>query len=351
MALRYPETPVDALSYFSSRAPLPSIRNTRQWNRVAPEIRAASFFSATVEDHRFLDRSKGLIEDFLSNSRDEGGRLKVGSRSQFITQMREFMQAEGMDNDQNYNSITNTYGGTRLALIFDTNIRQAYGYAHYTQGMDPLILDMYPASRFIRLEDPMEPRPRHVAGEGDVRLKTDIAYWADWQNAYDIGGFGVPWAPFGFNSLMDVEDVPRAEAEGLGLLYPGQPAAGPESQAIAGMSPEEELQASTKSMDPAIRKKLDEALKGYDDRNISEEKLVAEQADRDREDLIYGQMDSINAMPMPDQDMVEDLEDELRNIARRRRERGTSGMFRFKRAAGSIFRFVGDWLWRKLISF
>ena len=347
MPLRYPDTAVNALSYFSSRAPVPSLRDTNAWSRVAPEIRAASFFSAKVEDARFLDRSKSLIENFLAGARNADGSVKTGSKSQFVDQMRAFMEQEGMATDQPYNSITNIYGGTRLGLIFDTNIRQAYGYAHYSQGMDPLILDTWPASRFIRMEDPVEPRPRHVAGEGDVRLKTDVAYWADWQNGYDIGGFGVPYAPFGFNSLMDVEDVSRAEAQRLGLIAPGEPAADAVSERIRKESPEVALQASTKTMDPSIKRELEKQLKQYDDRKIDEDRLVAEQADRDREEMLYRQMDAANAMPNADPSITAAMEDELRRIAQQRQARGTGAMFRVKRAAGGILKFLGDWLFKR----
>ncbi len=54
-----------------------------------------------------------------------------------------------------------------------------------------------------------------------MRLKTDTAYWADYQNAEEIGGFGVPWPPFGFNSGMSMEDVSREEAAKLGLPVAG----------------------------------------------------------------------------------------------------------------------------------
>jgi hypothetical protein len=53
-----------------------------------------------------------------------------------------------------------------------------------------------------------------------VRLKTDLDFWTA-MNSPEIGGFGVPWGPWGFNSGMDVEDVDREEAEQLGLLAPG----------------------------------------------------------------------------------------------------------------------------------
>lgn len=42
------------------------------------------------------------------------------------------------------------------------------------------------------------------------------------QNAADIGGFEVPWGPWGFNSYMFSEPVSRAEAEALKVIRKGQ---------------------------------------------------------------------------------------------------------------------------------
>ena len=54
-----------------------------------------------------------------------------------------------------------------------------------------------------------------------MRLKTDYQFWAQEMNAKSLGGFEVPWPPYGFNSYMEQEDVSRAEAERLGLLKKG----------------------------------------------------------------------------------------------------------------------------------
>lgn len=348
MPLRSPEPPRDALAAFSARAPVPSVRNTNDWNRVAPEIRAGAFFSAKVEDARFLDRAKALIEDHLKGARDADGQIKVGGKAQFVEKMQAFMVQEGMVRPGEFGDprdITNIAGSERLRLIFDTNARQAFGYAHRSQGMAPLILDAWPAQEFVRLEDPEEPRPRHVAGEGDIRLKTDVAYWADHQNGFDIGGFGVPYAPFGFNSLMDTEDVDRATAESLGLIAPGQPAFSTESENQRRESPEATLQASTKTMDPAIRRKLYDELRKQDDRQLDQEALEQESADRGQEALLYAQMDALNTTGASPR-QLDQIDRELAEIDRRREARDTGYIFRIRRAAGGLLRFLGDKLFR-----
>jgi hypothetical protein len=113
--------------------------------------------------------------------------------------------------------------------------------------MSPAVLDAFPAARFTRLPGSREKRPRHRDSEGDVRLKTDTAYWADWQNDPAIGGFGVPWSPFGFNSNMTTRDVSRKTAERLKLIRKGQRVTPPEPSHVT-----DDVQADLTDVDPAI---------------------------------------------------------------------------------------------------
>lgn len=98
-----------------------------------------------------------------------------------------------------------------------------------------------------------EPRPRHQENLGEVLLKTDPR-WAEFHNARDIGGFGVPWGPYGFGSGVTQEDVSRREAEDLGLDVAS---VGPKPAKIT-----DGTKASTKKMDPDIKAKLLEELRG-----------------------------------------------------------------------------------------
>lgn len=201
-----------------------------KWATMAPDVKERAFFSANVENARFLQRARDMIADFLSKTVEEATtpdgekttRLRVGGRAQFVKEMWEFMVKEGMIASEELQGpmvqdIRDIKTASRLRLIFDTQTRMAYGYGGYVQGMEPAVLEAFPAARFIREFDVMTPRDRHFAGLGDVRMKTDTAYWADWQNDPEIGGFGVPYPPFGYNSGMGMEDVSREEAIQLGL--------------------------------------------------------------------------------------------------------------------------------------
>lgn len=176
--------------------------------------------------------------------------------------MRRFMIEEGMAKpeefkDVNQGDVTDIRSMSRLRLIFDTNVRQAYGYGKWKQGMKPAVRRAFPAARFVRVRDVMAPRPRHADHLGEVRLKTDRAWWADYQNDPQIGGFGVPWEPYGFHSGMGQEDVSREEAERLGLRFDTREE---EMESQPGLN--DGLSTSTKGMDPELKRRLIEELEG-----------------------------------------------------------------------------------------
>jgi len=152
------------------------------------------------------------------------------------------------------NDITDIRSENRLRLIYDTNIRQAYGYGQWKQGQTPAILRRFPAQRFVRDRQVFMERPRHAESEGEVRLKSDTAYWSDYQNDPKIGGFGVPWAPFGFRSGMGLRDVTREEAIALGIKVE---AIKPDTTQNLNSN----LSSSVKKMDPELKNKLVKELR------------------------------------------------------------------------------------------
>ena len=239
--------------------------NSEQWAAVPDAIRERAFFSATIENARFLQSARNFIRDFQKGAveklPDGNTVLKAGGRSEFIKQMQEFCTANGMgdilppdigrEERGLIPRIKDIKSSSRLKLIFDTNVRAANGYGWWKQGNDSAILDAFPAQRFIRGHDVAVPRPLHAANEGKVRRKDDLAFWLK-MNAPDIGGFNVPWPPFGFNSGMDVEDVPREVAEQLGLIQKGEQIRNPD----IGFN--SNIQASLRGLDPDMKKKLQE---------------------------------------------------------------------------------------------
>ncbi|MBN8247760.1 MAG: hypothetical protein J0L84_09995 [Verrucomicrobia bacterium] len=213
-------------------------------------------FSAHVESVKFLQRVKDTIGDFVGATREqivqEDGTvveaLKMGNRAQFVDRMRELAVAEGMGplEPEDAGTVRDITSEQRLGLIFDVQTQAATRFGDWKQGLDPDVLDEFPAQRFIREVGVEAPRKSHEANEGEVRLKTDLEFWLA-MNSPEIGGFGVPWGPWGFNSGMGVEDVDRGEAEALGLLEPGQKVETPEARF------NEHLKASVTNLDPEMQ--------------------------------------------------------------------------------------------------
>ncbi|WP_146019636.1 hypothetical protein [Akkermansia sp.] len=217
-----------------------------------------------------------LIKDYLSGEKEilPNGEtaIKVGSAADFSNQALQWLQTEGLvspdaEGPKYHNDIKNIGALARLKLIFKTNVRQNIGAAQWEASMKPANLKAWPAFRFIRIPGAKTKRLVHVINEDAVRLKTDFTFWADEMNAASLGGFEVPWPPFGFNSYMDQEPVSRAECERLGLLKPGEPLKRPRGAERFGIDLIERYgygkKASTAKLPEALKTKL---KKVYEDR-------------------------------------------------------------------------------------
>jgi hypothetical protein len=257
----------DAIRFLLEKDPNPQEWDAGDWGIEKPAVRVRSFFSSRVESARFLDRAQGLIFDYLTKVRDDlpnGERaLRVGGREDFVMLMRSFMIEEGMAKPDEFQGVNQAdlqdiRSVSRLRLIFDTNVRQAYGFGQWKQGMKPAVRRAFPAARFVRDRGVLEPRPRHAAHAGEVRLKTDLDWWARYQNDPKIGGFGVPWGPYGFYSGMGQEDVSKAEAQRLGLKV--EPSPEEDAKPLPGLN--DALAASVRKMDPDVKAKLLAELRG-----------------------------------------------------------------------------------------
>lgn len=265
-----PRTFKEAIEFILGKLSIPTDEWDRSiWEGEEQEVALRAFFSSRVENARFLDRAQAFIFDTLANTTEkvtgpdgvERIALRGGDRGTFVRRMREFMIKEGMVSGEeeffgvNDRDIRDIRSLARLELIYDTNMRQAYGYGQWKQGQTPSILRRFPAQRFVRDREVFVERPRHAEHEGDVRLKSDEEYWADYQNDPAIGGFGVPWPPFGFRSGMGVRDVSKEEAEKLGLEVD-------EDRKPLEKGLNDGLSASVKKMDPEVKRRLLEELNG-----------------------------------------------------------------------------------------
>jgi hypothetical protein len=265
----------EAVGKLGSKSVIGSKMTSAEWADVPVQLRDRAFFSSQVESIRFLDRAKMPISDFLQANREmtpEGPALAMGSRAQFVDVLREFAQREGLGplTPEDAGTIKDITSERRLALIFDTQTRQAGDYGYWRQGMDPDVLNEFPAQRFVRVQEVKQERDSHQRFEGQVYLKTD-PIWANVINE----DFGVPWGPWGWGCGHDVEDTDRAEAEQLGLVKPGEEIQ-PDQRSF-----NDDLEASTKGLEPDLLTKL---LEEFGDQvELDEEKQVIRwMADRAR---------------------------------------------------------------------
>lgn len=217
----------DIINNLANKKVTPSWFNTRDWASVAPALRNRSFFSATISSAKVLTKMRNMLLDWQAGAVEDtagGVAYKETGLAKFRETAAEFMIQEGLATEDDYadQRIQNVVSNARLQLIYNTNLEQAATFAAWqVQMRDPYELNRRPAARFFRRSGAIVKRPRHVAAEGEVRRWDDFAFWM-FQNAADIGGFGVPWGPFGFNSYMVQEPVSRAEAERLGLVQKGE---------------------------------------------------------------------------------------------------------------------------------
>jgi hypothetical protein len=250
----------EAVKRLGRKSVIGSKLTSSEWADLPVQLRDSAFFSATIENTRFLQRTKDMLGDYLTGAVEEITKpdgavvtaLKAGSRAQFVETVRRHAIAEGLGDlvpEGKRGGLQDITSQKRLELIFDIRTQAAHMHANWRQGMDADILDEFPGQRFIREADVKLERPLHTQNEGVVRLKTDLAFWQS-MNSPNIGGFGVPWGPWGFNSGMGVEDVDRAEVEALGLLEPDEPVE-PVDLAFT-----EELKASTRGLAPELIEKI-----------------------------------------------------------------------------------------------
>lgn len=249
MQLTKPAEFKEAVDKLGSKSVIGSKLNSADWSEMPLALADRAFFSSQIESVRLLQTMKDGLGDFLTGARevlpDGQVALKVGSRAEFVKQMSSLAQSLGLGplDPDDKGTLQDITSERRIGLIFDVQTSAAYSYGNWKQGQDPDILDEFPAQRFIRETDVTKPRVIHQQNEGVVKLKSDLDFWMG-MNSPVIGGFGVPWGPWGFNSGMGVEDVDRAEAEALGLIKPGEPAQ-PVEKAF-----NEKLKASVTNLDP-----------------------------------------------------------------------------------------------------
>jgi hypothetical protein len=259
---------LEALRALLRRKAAPSTFNSADWQAVGPAIRQRSFFSATINSAKVLNRMRNMLLDWQAGTTEtvtnpstgaEETVYKVNGLAEFRERAGTLLVSEGLAQPADFKDtrISNVVSNSRLQLIFNTNTEQAQTFAYWqTRVTNPRTLNRWPAARFFRRPGAVTPRDRHVAAEGQVRRYDDFEFWL-FQNAADIGGFEVPWGPFGFNSYMTQQPVSRKEAEALGLVRPGEVLVVPDLTRF-GITPAKQLntgvEADVDDLPPDLRR-------------------------------------------------------------------------------------------------
>jgi hypothetical protein len=237
-----------AIEKLGAKTPIVSVLRSAEWADVPLGLRERAQFSARVESARVMQTIQDKMMSAISMKREKvaHGEAFV-DRSSFIGDLRKVVQEEGLGTGTG--TITDISSRARLGLIYDTQLAQAQGFARYKSDMTPIILDMWPAQEFLRLQERRAPRNWtsrweeaggiFVAGSRMIALKTDPV----WVN---LSVFGVPWPPFDFGSGMGLKDVSRADAVEYGLLEKGETIQPTDAKF------NDDLWASTENLSPEI---------------------------------------------------------------------------------------------------
>lgn len=246
--LLQPQPYASAVARLAERSPVASALTSAQWAEMPTALRERAFFSAQVESLRVVAAMQNRIQESLAilSSPDRS----FMDRSKFVAEMRDLLGAVPGDSGR----LTDLTSRRRLELIYDWQRQDAREFARWNASQDPDLLDSFPAQELLRVESRKATRnwrQRWSEAGGRIFDGRMIALKDDpvWLN---ISRFGRPWPPFDFGSGMGVEDVPRDEAEALGLLTPDER---PQPQTL---SFNKELAATVPDASPAILEAFNE---------------------------------------------------------------------------------------------
>lgn len=207
----YPH-PVDFREALESRvlkAILPTDLDSQMLKTLPRAVRERAMFSAGVSNVDFLTRTAQAIDRILA------GETNKGTERTALRELADSLGLEKLSKDG------------RLNLILDTQTRMGEGFGSWLEGQHPSVLDMWPAQEFYRAEDRKEPRdwPARWADAGGEFYPGDSDYPEGRMIALkddpiwvELSAFGLPYAPFDYNSGMDLKDVDHDEAVELGII-------------------------------------------------------------------------------------------------------------------------------------
>ena len=229
MIFTAPQPFAEAIQGRQAKQLLPTTLSTEELEALGPELLELASFSAGVYDAYALQLFDDLTakiaggpgdDDFARRAANEGPLLlDVPSARLELKQYLQKVSYRPKPGDEG--TIKDLASDARLNLKLRTDIEMAQGYGQYQGGLSPVTLDLIPCQELIRVARRKVPRNwparwRAAGGEfydrGRMIAAKDDPIWTK------ISRFGLPYAPFDFNSGMGLEGVERETAVELGVI-------------------------------------------------------------------------------------------------------------------------------------
>ena len=216
-----------ALNYLKEQQLFPSMRTSKDWERIDAGIKRRAFFAAGVAKAEILDVF--LKETKLAQTGEKG---IAETRRDVRAQLKKLGYRPPVDprDSKMVREIKDLSSDARIDLIINTNVNQSLSYGTWAADQDEDFLYAWPALELVRAGARKVPRPWRTKlwpGAGGkfyggrmMALRTD-PLWTMSKSAGGFNCFGNPYPPFDFNSGMVTDPIDREEAESLGVLPEG----------------------------------------------------------------------------------------------------------------------------------
>ncbi|HSI11773.1 MAG TPA: hypothetical protein VK961_06995, partial [Chthoniobacter sp.] len=143
----------EAINTISGKTPVGATLKSAEWAQMPAQLRESSMFAARVESVRAMQTVKDSLLSILKGDRDPvTGALKM-DRSKFIETIQKTANQLGLRTQEQgkKGSIEDFGSERRLKLIYEQQIGAAQARAYWLQGMDPDVLDGWPAQELVRV--------------------------------------------------------------------------------------------------------------------------------------------------------------------------------------------------------
>lgn len=192
--------------------------SSSEWEIIQTGLKNRAFFSAKIENLKFLTRAQRRLVELLSNQINADGALT--SRPQVVSDLMAAARETGIATGAG--GLTDPGSTKRAALIVDTNAAMAAGEVRHTVDTTEGAQLAYPAYELIRIENRRvnrDWRARWLAAGGTLYADRMIALKDSpvWPR---LNRFGNPYPPFDYNSGMGQRDISREECITLGIIKP-----------------------------------------------------------------------------------------------------------------------------------